>query len=146
MTDTPCNSHLTVAQAFGYWLENRRDEVKKNTWSGYRQYSVYIIGPLLLGTRIERVHFARRGEKPEKAQFVEMLGSVPISELTTARIRAWHKTLTTMVSPHTANAAKWSTPNEVVRLEVWLCHRGGLQWRRNTSLKRSLRSCGRLMF
>jgi hypothetical protein len=40
----------------------------------------------------------------------------------------------------------WSTPNEVVRLEVWLCHRGGLQWRRSTSLKRSLRSCGRLMF
>ena len=37
----------------------------------------------------------------------------------------------------------WSTPNEVVRLEVWLCHRGGLQWRRSTSLKRSSRSCGR---
>ena len=43
-------------------------------------------------------------------------------------------------------APRWSTPNEVVRLEVWLCHRGGLQWRRSTSLKRSLRSCGRLMF
>ena len=40
----------------------------------------------------------------------------------------------------------WSTPNEVVRLEVWLCHRGGLQWRRNTSQKRSSRICGRLMF
>src|SRR5262245_46843661 len=37
--------------------------------------------------------------------------------------------------------ALWSTPNEVVRLEVWLCHRGGLQWRRSTSLKRSSRSC-----
>ena len=43
--------------------------------------------------------------------------------------------------------AAWSTPNEVVRLEVWLCHRGGLQWRgRDTNRKRSLRSCGRLMF
>jgi hypothetical protein len=40
----------------------------------------------------------------------------------------------------------WSTPSEVVRLEVWLCHRGGLQWRRSTSRKRSLLSCGRLMF
>jgi membrane-associated sensor protein len=39
----------------------------------------------------------------------------------------------------------WSTPNEVVRLEVWLCHRGGLEWRRSTNRKRSLRSCGRLM-
>ena len=27
-----------------------------------------------------------------------------------------------------------------------ICHRGGLQWRRSTSRKRSLRSCGRLMF
>jgi 2-methylisocitrate lyase-like PEP mutase family enzyme len=41
----------------------------------------------------------------------------------------------------------WSTPNEVVRLEVWHCHRGGLSWlARSTSRKRSLRSCGRLMF
>jgi transposase len=39
----------------------------------------------------------------------------------------------------------WSAPNEVVRLEVWLCHRGGLEWRRSTNRKRSLRSCGRLM-
>ena len=46
----------------------------------------------------------------------------------------------------TAKMASWSTPDEVVRLEVWLCHRGGLQWRRSTSLKRSSRSCGRLMF
>ena len=106
MIQTTADPHLTVAQVFGYWLENRRDEVKKNTWIGYRQYSVYIVGPLLLGTRTERVDFARRGKKPEKAHFVEMLGSVRISELTTARIRAWHKTLATMVSPHTANAAK----------------------------------------
>jgi putative transposase len=26
--------------------------------------------------------------------------------------------------------ADWPTPNEVVRLEVWLCHRGGLQMAR----------------
>jgi type III restriction enzyme len=39
----------------------------------------------------------------------------------------------------------WSAPNEVVRLEVWLCHRGGLEWRRSTNRKRSLRSCGRSM-
>jgi integrase len=106
VTDIPCSSVLTVAQVYGYWLENRRDEVKKNTWRGYRQYSVYILGPLLVGTRTERVRFSRRDKKPENAQFVEMLGAVPISELTTARIRAWHKTLTVMVSPHTANVAK----------------------------------------
>ena len=105
MMESPCDS-LTVAQAFAYWLGNRRDDVKKNTWISYHQFSVYIVGPLLAGTRTERVNFARRGEMPQNAQFVEMLGSVRISELTTARIRAWHKTLTTMVSAHTANVAK----------------------------------------
>jgi integrase len=106
VTNTPGDLDPTVAQAFRYWLENRRDEVKKNTWTSYSQSSVYIVGPLLVGTRTERVHFARKGEKSETAHFVEMLGSVRISELTTARIRTWHKTLTTMVSSHTANVAK----------------------------------------
>jgi len=106
VSDTPRDPQSTVAQAYEYWLENRRDEVKKNTWKGYRQYSVYIVGPLLVGTRTERVRFSRRGVKRADAQFVEMLGSVPIAELTTARIRAWHKTLQVLVSSHTANVAK----------------------------------------
>src|SRR5262245_25883667 len=62
--------------------------------------------------------------------------------------RAVIDAINTRKAPSLADARErtWSTPNEVVRLEVWLCHRGGLQWRRSTSLKRSSRSCDRLMF
>jgi integrase len=56
------------------------------------------------------------------------------------------KTAVAIIGTIPRGSRYWSTPNEVVRLEVWLCHRGGLQWRRSTSLKRSSRSCGRLMF
>jgi integrase len=37
---------------------------------------------------------------------LDMLGSIPISKLTTAQIRLWHKTLTTFVSVNSANIAK----------------------------------------
>lgn len=99
-------NHLTVAQAVDYWLENRRAEVRRNTWRGYKQISTYVIGPLLAGTKKERHNFARRGKRKPGAEFIEMLGATPISVLTTAQIRAWHATIRTQVGSHTANAAK----------------------------------------
>jgi integrase len=100
------HTNMTIAQAVNYWLENRKDDVKEGTWKGYRQASHYIIGPLLLGTRFERYNLARRGKKREDARFVEMLGPLPLADLTTADIRNWHKTVSAEVGNHTANAAK----------------------------------------
>jgi integrase len=106
MTSSNCGKSLTVAQAVEYWLEDRRQEVKKGTWKSYHMCAGYVIGPLLVGTKEERHNFTRRGRLPIGAQFVEMLGPTPIAELTTAAIRIWHKTLTAQVSSYTANVAK----------------------------------------
>ena len=97
---------LTVAHAIEHWLKNREGDVRENTLRSYRQASSYIVGPLLLGNRLDRHNFSRRGTQRPDAQFLEMLGPKLISQLTTAEIRAWHKTLTIEVSANTANAAK----------------------------------------
>jgi integrase len=96
----------TVAEATEYWLENRKGEVRSSTFKSYRQACAYIVGPLLVGTRMERQYFSRRGTKQPNAELIEMLGSVNISDLTTSQIRAWHKTLIAQVGNHTANVAK----------------------------------------
>jgi integrase len=99
-------TNLSVGEVVRYWLESRRNEVKKATWDSYRQALGYIVGPLLLGTKMERYAFARRGQKREEAQFVDLLGPKLLADLTTADIRSWHKTLTSHVSSYTANVAK----------------------------------------
>ena len=100
------NSELTVAQAVGHWLESRRGEVKGVTWKGYRHIAIYITGPLLIGTALQRQAFTLRGEKSPEAELLDMLGPIRIADLTTADIRRWHGTLTCQVSRYTANVAK----------------------------------------
>jgi integrase len=100
------HSELTVAQAVEYWIEIRRSEVKKGTWNCYRQLARYIVGPLLVGTPIQRRLFTQSGETPRGAQFLEMLGPIRIADLSTSDIRRWHRTLTCQVSSHTATVAK----------------------------------------
>jgi integrase len=97
---------LTIAQATNYWLEARRREVKVATWNSYQQISVYIVGPLLLGTRYQRRAYRISGQKPRGGQLLEMLGSRRISELTTADVRRWHQDVTAQVSGYVANVAK----------------------------------------
>ena len=97
---------LTVTDAVNYWLEHREVEVRNSTMKTYRQMRLYIVGPLLIGTRLERHLFARCGRKPRDAVFLDMLGAHLISELTPAKIRTWHKTLMTHVGTHTAHVAK----------------------------------------
>jgi len=72
----------------------------------YRQFRLYIVGPLLVGTRTQRLNFSRHGVAPNDATFIQMLGTMKISELTPALIRAWHRTLVIQVGGHTANVAK----------------------------------------
>jgi integrase len=99
-------TNLTVAEVVNYWLDNRRGEVKPATWESYQQAAGYIVGPLLVGTKLERHLYARTRAKPEGAGLIDMLGARPIADLTTADIRAWHKTLIAQVSAYTANVAK----------------------------------------
>jgi integrase len=103
--DTPSSS-LTVSDVIEHWLENRRREVKAGTLASYRQAVHYIIGPLLAGTKWERHRYARTGERPPGSSLVEMLGPVRVTDLTTADIRSWNRTLAEHVSLYTANVAK----------------------------------------
>jgi integrase len=101
------NNHaLTVSDAVQYWLENREAEVRPITFRGYKQVSLYIVGPVLIGSRAERRKFTLLRIAKPNAQFIEMLGPMEIRSLTTAHIRSWHKTLTAQVSGHVANFAK----------------------------------------
>jgi integrase len=99
-------TELTVAQAVEHWLESRRTQVKAGTLRSYQQAVGYVLGPLLVGTRLQRHAFARTGVKPVSGELIEMLGPRPVAELTTADIRQWHATLTAQVSSYTAHVAK----------------------------------------
>ena len=99
-------SQSTVKDMVSYWLTCRKGEVKPSTWASYQQITLYIVGPLLVGSTTERCAFARRGVISADAKFVEMLGSTKISELSTAQIRQWQRTISELVSPYTAKVAK----------------------------------------
>src|SRR5215470_6895302 len=99
-------SDLSVAEAMDHWLHHRELEVRHSTIKMYRQFRLYIVGPLLVGTRTQRLNFSRHGVAPNDATFIQMLGTMKISELTPALIRAWHRTLVIKVGGHTANVAK----------------------------------------
>lgn len=100
------HTNICVAEAMDYWLHHREFEVRNSTIKMYRQFRLYIVGPLLVGTRVQRLNFSRRGIVPKGAVFLEMLGGRKISELTPAIIRAWHRTLVVQVGGHSANVAK----------------------------------------
>ena len=84
---------LTVAKAVEHWLENRKPEVKKETWRNYRRGTHYIVGPLLIGTSDERRAFTWKGTKPSSPEFIEMLGHIRVASLSTGQIRSWHRTV-----------------------------------------------------
>ena len=101
------HANSTVRDVVEYWLQARRGEVKKNTWKSYHQQAtLYIIGPLLAGSKLQRYKFAWKGARPNDAPLIDMLGPVSLQELTTAQIRQWHRTLCTNVSGYTAKVAK----------------------------------------
>lgn len=101
----PHQAEMTVSDVMEHWLQNRRREVKPGTWASYRQAVHYVVGPLLLGTKLERHRYARYGAMSGEARLLEMLGSVRVGDLTTADIRAWNRSLADAVSAYTANVA-----------------------------------------
>jgi integrase len=77
-----------------------------STLDGYRRTAKHIVGPLLVGTPEQRAEYTETGTKPEGTHFIDLLGSVKVSELTTGDIRGWHKTLSAQVGAYTAGRAK----------------------------------------
>ena len=100
------HSDMSVGEAMDYWLHHREHEVRSSTLKMYRQFRLYIVGPLLVGTRVQRLNLSRHGILPSDATFLEMMGTRKIRELKPAIIREWHRTLVAQVGGHSANVAK----------------------------------------
>ncbi|MDO8878828.1 MAG: site-specific integrase, partial [Pseudolabrys sp.] len=97
---------VTVADAVQRWLANRDGEIKAGSLAGYRDTATYVIGPLVSGTKAQRVEYTRSGKLPEGTRLLPMLGHVKLQDLTTGQIRAWHKTVSVEVGAYSANRAK----------------------------------------
>lgn len=97
----------TVAQAAAHWLAAKDGNVKSSTLKGYKVV-VYgaIRGPLLMGTAQERADYTESGVAPKGARFIKLLGDVKLTELNTAMIRQWHRTVMEQCGAYTANRAK----------------------------------------
>ena len=97
----------TVAQAIDHWLADKNGKVKPSTLKGYKVVANGAIrGPLLIGTRQERADYTESGIAPKGARFIKLLGHVKLTELTTAMIRIWHRTIVEQCGTYTANRAK----------------------------------------
>ncbi|KAB0264729.1 site-specific integrase [Microvirga brassicacearum] len=97
---------LTIGEVTEHWLVNCAGNVKERTLRGYRHVAGSIVGPLLIGTPRQRADYTETGEAPAGTKFKPLLGSMKVTELTTADIRAWHRLLTNEVGTFTANRAK----------------------------------------
>lgn len=100
------DAQRTVGDIVAYWLSSLDEGLKNSTNAYYHHIARYVVRPLPIGSTVERRKWARAGHVPPGVDVVEMLDKVPLSALTTAHIRAWHKTLVVQVGSHTANAAK----------------------------------------
>lgn len=97
----------TVAQAIDHWLATKEGSVKTSTLKGYKvSVNGAIRGPLLIGTKQERADHTESGVAPKNARFLKMLGHVKLTDLNTAMIRQWHRTVTDQCGQYTANRAK----------------------------------------
>jgi integrase len=96
----------TVGGAVRYWLNVRQGQVKASTFRDYRQVSQYIVGPLLIGTKWDRHRWNRSRAIARDAQFLELLGSIELADLSTSLIRDWHKVLCAHTGQHVASVAK----------------------------------------
>lgn len=86
----------TVGQAVDHWLADRDGKVKPNTLAGYKVVVEHIRGPYFDGPAKDKLAWKASGKLPKGCRLVPMLGDIKTSELTTARIRAWHRELTAL--------------------------------------------------
>jgi integrase len=95
---------VTVETAVAAWLETKRGVVRPITLATYQFQSRYVVGPLARSEARRAIIRSGVGAKP-KARAIELLGREKVQELTTRRIRAWHKLLSDEVSIYCANKA-----------------------------------------
>lgn len=97
----------TVAQAIDHWMATKIGAVKASTLKGYKvSVNGAIRGPLLIGTKQERAEHTETGIAPKGGRFLKLLGHVKLTDLNTAMIRQWHRTVTEQCGAYTANRAK----------------------------------------
>jgi len=97
----------TVAQAIDHWLADRAPKVKTSTLKGYKVVvNGAIRGPLLIGMPKDRADYTGGRIAPDGGRFIKLLGHIKLTELTTAMIRVWHKTVVDNCGIYTANRAK----------------------------------------
>ena len=95
---------VTVETAVATWLETKRGVVRPITFATYQFQSRYVVGPLATSEARRAIILSGVGAMP-KARAIELLGREKVQELTTRRIRAWHKLLSDEVSIYCANKA-----------------------------------------
>ena len=97
----------TVSIAIDHWLTDRESKVKASTLKGYKTIvNGAIRGSLLIGTKQQRADYTEKGIAPKGASFIPLLGDIKLTDLTTATIRIWHKTIVEQCGTYTANRAK----------------------------------------
>ena len=97
----------TVARAIDHWLATKEGSVKPSTLKGYKVVANGAIrGPLLIGTKQERADYTEIGIAPKGARFIKLLGEIKLTDVNTAMIRQWHRTVTEQCGAYTANRAK----------------------------------------
>jgi integrase len=103
-TYTADRKTITVADAVAAWLESKRCVVRANTFASYAFQSRYVVGPMLSADA--RRTAVRSGVSAKtNASRIELLARVKVQELTTRRIREWHKLISDEVSTYSANKA-----------------------------------------
>ena len=95
---------VTIADAVTAWLEVKRGTVRQITFNTYAFQSRYVVGPLAPSEARLAIINSGKGTA-SKANSIELLGREKVQELTTRRIRAWHKLLSDEVSIYCANKA-----------------------------------------
>ena len=95
---------VTVGDAVTAWLEAKRGTVRPITYNTYAFQSRYVVGPLPPSDTRRAIIASGKGAAA-KAKPIELLGREKVQELTTRRIRAWHKLLSDEVSIYCANRA-----------------------------------------
>jgi integrase len=98
------NRTVTVGDAVAAWLETKRGTVRPITLATYAFQSRYVVGPLATGEARRAIIVSGKGAA-SKPKPIELLGREKVQELTTRRIRAWHKLLSEEVSIYCANKA-----------------------------------------
>jgi len=93
-----------VEAAVASWLETKRGAVRPITFASYEFETRYIVGPLLPSEARRAIVRSGVGAKP-KARPIELLGREKVQELTSRRIRGWHKLISDEVSIYCANKA-----------------------------------------